>query len=101
MNETLMLRCIMHIKGLHSGSLTALALSVLDMPTVKIWLSKDSSGLHSARAVMLHDIEADTWTHGNMSQRDQEAAWSALRAALYFYAIHYPGTMVAAIDRIK
>ena len=101
MNETLVTKNIAHINGLSTDKLTALALSVLDMPAVKIWLGKDSPGLHSACAVMLHDLEADTWAHGNMSQRDQEAAWSALRAALYLYAIHYPGTLVAAIDRIK
>ena len=100
---------ITHIKGLTTGKLTGLALLVLTMPSVvtaldyvpeRIW-GTGFTNMAQAHAIMLHDAEADTWARDKVSQKDLVTLFETLRAALYLYAIHYPGTVAKAIAKTK
>ena len=108
MNETLAMRNIKHIMELNTNELTRLALMLAGLPSFRTALNDSPNMSHNAgspsmshaRAVMLHDAEADTWAR-TLSLRDSMAAFELLRSTLYLYAIYYPGIMVAAIDRTK
>ena len=98
---------ITHIKGLSMGKLTGLALLVLTMPSVVTALDNAPADGTTwqvdkpyAHAVMLHDAEADTWARA-LLLRDKVTAFELLRAALYLYDIHYPGTVAKAIAKTK
>ena len=99
MNDSIVLRNIAYVGALDIEEVTGLALDILEMPQVKAAIRDGERGV-CEHAIMLHDAEADTWARTH-NLRDRAITYEHLRAALYLYAIHYPGTVAAVIGHKK
>ncbi len=100
MNDTLVLRNVAYVKSLDIEEVTELALDILEMPQVKAAIRDGGEHPTHEHAIVLHGVEADAWAR-TYNLYDRAITYECLRAVLYLYAIHYPGTVAAVIGRKK
>ena len=109
MNDPLVLSCIRHIESLDEGAVVNMGDKLLEVPGVIIPVRAKSDPRHK-HAVVLNDAAADvdllmstrkydTCLYvGRYAQATVSEATESLRAALYLYAIHYPGLVIGVMD---
>lgn len=110
MNDTLVLSCIKHIESLDEDALVNMADKLLEVPGVIIQL-RATKGASHRHAVALNSAAADVeflaaslryggpnYYVGRYAWMDTSDAGETLRAALYLYAIHYPGLVSGIVN---
>ncbi len=109
MNDALVLRCIKHIESLDEDAVVNMGDKLLEVPGVIIQLHTKHDPRHK-HAITLNSAAADMelltaslkYGQNNYAGRyawmTTDDAVEVLRAALYLYAIHYPGLVSGIVN---